>query len=86
VSLDEVRAEIDAFVAAHRDAALWFVHEGFVPATDEARLRALTHIQRRGDRATFARAGELKRCLSPNSSAESAEPSPTSASPAGEKT
>jgi hypothetical protein len=61
-------AEIDAFIETHRDRCLWFVRRDFHPRTDDERLWLLTEIQRHSDRATFTRAGLLKRCLSPISS------------------
>lgn len=64
--------EIDAFVDAQRDRCLWFIGREYHPRTDDERRWILTEIQRRSDRATFVRAGELKRCLSPNSSDASA--------------
>jgi hypothetical protein len=66
-------AEIDAFVDAQRDRCLWFVAHDYHPRTDDERRWILTEIQGHADRATFVRAGELKRCLSPISSDASAD-------------
>jgi hypothetical protein len=67
------RAEIDAFIQQHRDRCLWFVRLDYHPSTDEERRWLLTEIQRRGDRATFATASRLKRCLYPTSNDVSAD-------------
>ena len=58
-------------IEAHRDRCLWFVRCDYRPQSDDERRWVLTEIQRRGDRATFAQAGLLKRCLSPTSSGAS---------------
>jgi MoxR-like ATPase len=65
--------EVDAFVAAQRDRCLWFMRRDYLPHTDDERRWVLTEIQRRADRATFVRASELERWLSPISNAASAE-------------
>lgn len=65
--------EIDMFVDAQRDRCLWFVRRDYLPQTDDDRRWVLTQIQSRADRATFIRAGELKRWLSPTFSDVSAD-------------
>jgi hypothetical protein len=72
VDREALHHEIDAFVEAHRDRCLWFLQTDYRPRTDEERRWVLTQIQRRCDRAAFARAATLKRWLSPNSSDASA--------------
>ena len=64
----KLEAEIDAFIETHRERCLWFVRRDYHPCTEDERRWLLTEIQRRSDRATFASAGLLKRCLSPISS------------------
>ncbi len=55
--------EVDALIDTQRARALWFVRDDWYPSTDEERRRALDQIQRRADRETFVRAGELKKWL-----------------------
>jgi len=69
---EALEQEIDAFVEAHRSRCLWFVRHDYRPASDDERRWVLTQIQRRCDRAAFARAAMLKRWLSPSSSDASA--------------
>jgi hypothetical protein len=56
----------------YRGRCLWFVREGYYPETREEVLRVLDAIQRYGDVEAFRRAGELRRWVSPPSSATSA--------------
>jgi hypothetical protein len=77
---------VDALVATQRDRCLWFVRHDYAPRTDAERLWVLTQIQQRADRATFVRASELKRWLSPNSNAASVDSSPSVASRAENNT
>jgi len=70
---DSVRAEIDAFVAANQSRFLWWIRPDFLATDDETRRWLLMRIQDRADRETFARASELKSCLSRLSNDVSAE-------------
>ena len=70
---DAAITEIDRLVATERDRCLWFLRADYRPCTDDERRWVLTAIQGRADRATFARAAELKRWLSPISNDASAE-------------
>ena len=56
----------------YRDRCLWFLRRDYYPATVEEALRVLDSIQRNGDREAFKRASEVRRWLSPSSSATSA--------------
>ena len=67
-----MRAAVDALVEANRLRCLWFLRRDYYPSSDEERERVLLHIERHGDRETYRRARELRRWLSPSSSARSA--------------
>jgi hypothetical protein len=67
---EQVREEIRRLVRENRTRCLWFAPREYMPETDAARLRALEHIERHGDRATFVRAGELRDWLLRTSSAD----------------
>ncbi|MDQ3037524.1 MAG: hypothetical protein M3Y87_34335 [Myxococcota bacterium] len=71
-SRTELEATIDRFVDEQRAQCLWFLRADWYPSNDEERRRVLEQIQRHADRATFVRAAELKRWLSPRSSDTSA--------------
>jgi len=71
VDRSEARLAIDALISEQRDRCLWWLRPGYLPSTDAERAWVLTELQRRSDRATFARAGELKRCLLQNSNVTS---------------
>ena len=71
VEPEALHREIDALVEAQRDRCLWFLRADYLPCTDDERRWLLDEIQRRADRATFTRAAELKRWLSPPSNAAS---------------
>jgi hypothetical protein len=68
----DVERAVDAFVDEQRARCLWFLRADYYPATLEERLSVLDQIARRGDRAAFVRAAELRQWLSRPSS----EPSP----------
>jgi len=67
-----IEEEIDRLVDEFRSSCLWFLRPGYYPQNDLQRDRVLERIQRSGDRATFQKAAELRRCLSLRSSARSA--------------
>lgn len=69
---DSLAREIDALIDAHRTQCLWFLRPDWYPTTPGARVRALEHLSRHGDRATAQRAGELRQWLLRRSSAGSA--------------
>jgi hypothetical protein len=60
---EQVVEDIRRLVRANRARCLWFAPSDYMPETDAERLRALEHIERHGDRATFVRAGELREWL-----------------------
>lgn len=64
-------AEVSQLVREYRATCLWFLDERFEPTTPEAALRALTYIERYGDRQAYRKAVELKSWLSQNSNAKS---------------
>lgn len=64
--------ELRALVDEYRSRCLWYLRIDYYPGTTEEMQRVLDAIQRRGDRAAFQRAAEIKRWLSRPSSATSA--------------
>jgi hypothetical protein len=70
--LDAARREVDRLVDEYRARCLWFLREDYYPSTPEEILQALAYIQRYGDREAYRRAAEIRRWLSPTSSASSA--------------
>lgn len=64
--------KIDALIDEQRVRCLWFLRPDWYPTDDVERMRTLDQIQRHADRATFARAAELKRWLSQSSKDASA--------------
>jgi len=71
-SPEEVSRWINALVDEQRSLCLWFLKPDYYPSSDAERVQVLDAIQRHGGLAAFQRAGELKRWLSPSSSASSA--------------
>ena len=71
---EEIRVarEVDRLVDEYRRQCLWFLRPDYYPATRDERLRVLDYIERRGDRAAFQRAGEVRRWLLRSSSGGSA--------------
>ena len=63
---------VDHLVDEYRVRCLWFLREDYYPTTDEQRIQVLAYIQRYGDREAYRRAAEIRRWLSPTSSAPSA--------------
>lgn len=61
-------AEVRALVTRYRARCLWFLARDFSPTNVEEALRALSYLERYGDRAAFVKAKELRVCLSRNSS------------------
>ncbi len=62
---------VDRLVERYRTECLWFLREDYYPRTDSERLQVLGYIQRYGDREAWRAAAELRRWLSPPSSATS---------------
>jgi hypothetical protein len=69
---EQVARDVDALVDECRVSCLWYMPADYYPASDDERWTVLDLIQQRADLATFKRAGELKRWLSPTSSDASA--------------
>ena len=69
---DATRA-LRALVDEYRDRCLWFLRRDYYPATAEEARRVLDAIDRHGDREAFQRTAEIRRWLSPPSSATSAD-------------
>jgi hypothetical protein len=74
--MDEARRSaaraVDQLADEYRARCLWFLRADYYPTTDEQRLQVLTYIQRYGDREAHRRAAEIRRWLSPPTSAPSA--------------
>ncbi len=68
----EIAAAVNRLVDEYRRRCLWFLREDYYPTTDAERRRMLSYIQRHGDADAFRRAAEIRRWLSPTSSAGSA--------------
>lgn len=60
---------VDELVDRYRSRCLWFLRDDYHPTTRDERLRVLGYIERYGDLEAHRRAGQLKRWLSPTSSA-----------------
>jgi hypothetical protein len=69
----DVAAEVDRLIEECRLTCLWFLRPDYHPATDAERLRLLGEIERRGDLDAYRRAATLRRWLSHDSSAASAD-------------
>ena len=69
----DVTAEVDRLIEECRLTCLWFLRPDYQPATDAERLRLLGEIERRGDLDAYRRAATLRRWLSHDSSAASAD-------------
>jgi hypothetical protein len=67
---------IDHLVDEYRVRCLWFMRPDYYPTTREERLRALSYIERRGDREAFQRAGMLRQWFSRLSAGHLPAPSP----------
>ena len=65
-------AAIDRLVDEYRLRCLWFLRPDYYPSTDTERLEVLLYIERHGDVDGYRRAREMRRWLSPSSSAPSA--------------
>lgn len=66
------RPAIDRLVDEYRLRCLWFLRPDYYPSTDAERFKVLVYIERHGDRDAYRRAREMRRWLSPSSSAPSA--------------
>ena len=63
---------VDDLVDEYRARCLWFLREDYYPTTNAQRIQTLRYIQRYGDREAYRRAAEIRRWLSPTTSAPSA--------------
>lgn len=68
----EAAAALRELVEEYRSRCLWFLRPDYQPATAAEAERVLDAIQRHGDREAFRRAAQVRRWLSPLSSATSA--------------
>jgi hypothetical protein len=62
---------VNRLVDEYRHRCLWFLRDYYYPLTGDERLRALGCIERHGDVTAYRRASEIRRWLSPTSSARS---------------
>jgi hypothetical protein len=68
----QMAAAVRRLVDDYRDQCLWFLRADYYPEGREDTLRTLEYIERHGDRRAYERAAEIRRWLSPVSSAPSA--------------
>ncbi len=61
-----IEYEISLLVNEYRARCLWFASPDYQPVNDDERLRALSYIERHGDRKAFMRARELREWLLQN--------------------
>lgn len=68
----DAERRLKMLVDSYRLRCLWFLRPDFYPRSRAERVRVLDLIQRHGDREAFREAADLRRWLSPDSSAMSA--------------
>jgi hypothetical protein len=59
-TIEETRAAIDLLLAEQRASCLWFVQQGYRPASDRERLSLLRSLEARADRETYIATRELR--------------------------
>jgi hypothetical protein len=64
---------VAALVREYRARCFWFMSEDFSPETVQSAVRALSYLERYGDKNAFIKVVELKKWLSHNYSTISAE-------------
>lgn len=69
----ELEEAVNRLVDEWRDRALWFLREDYYPHTDAERQRTLDYIAQRADFRTYQRVAQLRRWLSQESNATSAD-------------
>jgi hypothetical protein len=69
---EQTEAAVNRLLDEYRSRCLWFLRPDYYPVDTAQRLRVLRQIQKHGDLRAFLKAAELRRCLSPASSAASA--------------
>ena len=65
-------AEFRRFIDLYRSRCLWFLREGYYPATLVEREEVLRQIEQHGDRDAFRRVAQFRTWLSQHSSETSA--------------
>jgi len=71
--MDEARVRKDVLeVDEYRARCLWFLREDYYPSDTQSMLRALSYMQRYGDREAYHKVQGLRRWLSQNSNELSA--------------
>lgn len=70
--MERVEEAVNRLVDEYRVRCLWFLRPGFYPSDTPERLRVLDQIARHGDLDGFRKSADLRRWLSPTSSAGSA--------------
>jgi hypothetical protein len=68
-----IALSLRALIDEQRARCLWFLRRDYYPSTPEEALRVLSSIERRGSVEAFRRCAEIRRWLSPPSSATSVE-------------
>ena len=69
---DDLVKQAHALIQENRARCLWFLREDFLPVDPEGLARAMTYIERRGNRESYIKARRIRECLSHNSSETSA--------------
>jgi hypothetical protein len=69
----DAASALRALIDDYRERCLWFLQPDYYPTTEAEALRVLDAIDRHGDRAGFQRSSEVRKWLSPSSSAASAD-------------
>ena len=64
--------EVAQLVESYRTQCFWFMAPRFLPDDLQSALRALSYLEKYGDRKAFIRTSELRKWLSQNSSVTSA--------------
>lgn len=69
---DEILKQAHALIVENRVTCLWFLREDYLPEDREGLVRAMTYIERRGNRETYIKARKIREWLSRNFSETSA--------------
>ena len=68
----ELLKQAHALIEANRERCLWFFRKDYLPQDRDGLIKAMTYIERRGDRDSYVKARSIRECLSRNFSETSA--------------
>jgi hypothetical protein len=68
----DILTQAHALINENRAACLWFLREDFLPDDPDGLVRAMTYIERRGNRESYVKARRIREWLLRNSSETSA--------------